>query len=120
MYVLSIYVFRYDKFGTSSCGLHKTWPLTCPPYLKVKTIKYIYIYIYIYMHIMYHIFWSVKIEVIKEFFFYCCTVHFDIRRVHSPTNAFFSFKKHIKIYIKIHINIAPICFGLRSSSGSLH
>ena len=23
-------------------------------------------------------------------------------------------------YIKIHINIAPTCFGLRPSSGSLH
>ena len=33
---------------------------------------------------------------------------------------FYSFKEHIKIYIKIHINIAPTCFGLRSSSGSLH
>jgi len=32
----------------------------------------------------------------------------------------YSFKKHIKIYIKIHINVAPTCFGLRPSSGSLH
>ena len=40
--------------------------------------------------------------------------------VHSPTNALFYFKKHIKIYIKIHINIAPTCFGLRPSSGSPH
>ena len=32
----------------------------------------------------------------------------------------FYFKKHIKIYIKIHINIAPTCFSLRMSSGSLH
>jgi len=31
----------------------------------------------------------------------------------------FKFKKHIKIYIKIHINIAPTYFGLRPSSGSL-
>jgi len=28
--------------------------------------------------------------------------------------------KHIKIYIKIHINIAPTFFGLRPSSGNLH
>ena len=28
--------------------------------------------------------------------------------------------KNIKIYIKIHINIAPTCFGLRPSSGSLY
>ena len=41
-------------------------------------------------------------------------------RVHSPTNALLYFKKHIKIYVKIHINIAPTCFGLRPSSGSLH
>ena len=33
---------------------------------------------------------------------------------------FFIFKKHIKIYIKIHINVAPTFFGLRPSSGSLH
>ena len=33
---------------------------------------------------------------------------------------YFYFKEHIKIYIKIHINIAPTCFGLRPSSGSLH
>ena len=52
-------------------------------------------------------------------FFYCCTVHFDICRIHSPTNALFNLK-NIKIYIKIHKNIAPICFGLRPSSGSLH
>ena len=48
--------------------------------------------------------------------FYCCTVHSDIWRVHSPTNALFYFKKHIQIYIKIHINIAPTRFGLRPSS----
>jgi len=41
-------------------------------------------------------------------------------RDHSPTNALFYLKKHVKIYIKIHINIASTCFGLRSSSGSLH
>jgi len=33
---------------------------------------------------------------------------------------FYQFKEHIKIYIKIHINIARICFGLRPSSGILH
>ena len=32
----------------------------------------------------------------------------------------FLFEKHIEIYIKIHKNIAPTCFGLRPSSGSLH
>jgi len=48
-------------------------------------------------------------------------VHFDICRVHPPTNALFYLKKkHIKIYIKIHINIASTRFGLRPSSGSLH
>ena len=41
-------------------------------------------------------------------------------RVHSPTNALLYFKKHIKISIKIRINIAPTCFGLRPSSGSMH
>jgi len=33
---------------------------------------------------------------------------------------FYSFKEHIKIYMKIYINIAPTCFGLRPSSDSLH
>ena len=44
--------------------------------------------------------------------------YFD--RVHSPIYVLFHFKKHIKIYIKLHINIVPTCFGLRPSSGSLH
>ena len=53
----------------------------------------------------------------------CYAQQINIRRkcrVHLPTNAIFYFKKHIKIYIKIHINIAPTCFGLRPSSGCLH
>jgi len=53
-------------------------------------------------------------------FIYRSTVHSDKCKVHSLTNALFYLKKHIKIYIKIHINIAPTCFGLRSSSGSWH
>ena len=32
--------------------------------------------------------------------------------VHSPTNALLLDLEKIKIYIKIHINIAPTCFGL--------
>ena len=35
-------------------------------------------------------------------------------------SALLLIKEHIKIYIKIHTNIAPTCFGLRPSSGSLH
>ena len=31
---------------------------------------------------------------------------------------FYSFKEHIKIYIKTHINITPKCFGLGPSSGA--
>jgi hypothetical protein len=41
--------------------------------------------------------------------------------VHSPTHALFikfSFLEKFKIYIRIHMNIAPTCFGLRPSSGS--
>jgi len=34
-------------------------------------------------------------------------------------NALFNLKTHENIYIKIHINIAPTCFGLRPSSGSV-
>ena len=33
-------------------------------------------------------------------FLYCCTVHSDVCRVQSSTNALFYFKKRIKIYIK--------------------
>ena len=39
--------------------------------------------------------------------------------VHSPTNALLLNLGKFKIYIKIHIYIAPTCFGLRPSSGSL-
>jgi len=39
-------------------------------------------------------------------------------RVHSPTKALFYFKKHINIYIKVHINIAPTCFGLDHQQGA--
>ena len=40
----------------------------------------------------------------------------------SLTNkgTFINLKKHIKIYIKIHINIAPTYFVLRPPSGSLY
>jgi len=47
-------------------------------------------------------------------------VRFDMCRVFSSTNALLLIKKHIKIYIKIHTNIAPTSFGLRPQSGSLH
>ena len=55
-----------------------------------------------------------------NFFFYHCAVNSDIFRVHLPTNSLLLIKKNIKIYIKIRLNIAPTCFGLRPSSGSLH
>jgi hypothetical protein len=45
-----------------------------------------------------------------------CTVHSDIYTVHSPTNALLLNLNEFKIYIKIHINIASTCFGLRPSS----
>jgi len=40
--------------------------------------------------------------------------------VHSPTNALLLNLEKFKIYIKININIAATCFGLRPSSGSLY
>jgi len=40
--------------------------------------------------------------------------------VHSPTNALLLNLEMFKIYIIIHINITPTCFGLRPSSGSLY
>ena len=39
--------------------------------------------------------------------------------VQSPTNALFIKLGKVYIYTKIHIIIAPTCFGLRPSSGSL-
>jgi hypothetical protein len=42
----------------------------------------------------------------------------DVYTVHAPTNARLLNMEEFKIYIKIHINIAPTCFGLRPSSGS--
>jgi hypothetical protein len=51
--------------------------------------------------------------------FYCCTVHSEIHIVHSPTNALFINLERFKIYTRIHTNVAPTCFGLRPSSGSL-
>jgi hypothetical protein len=39
---------------------------------------------------------------------------------HSPTDAILLILENSKIYIKTCIKIAPACFGLRPSSGSLH
>jgi hypothetical protein len=53
--------------------------------------------------------------------FYRCTVHPDITKVfHSPTDALLLILENSIIYIKNYIEIAPTCFGLRPSSGSLH
>jgi len=53
--------------------------------------------------------------------FYCCTVHYRIYILftHQQMNFLLDVEK-FKIFIKIHINIAPTCFGLRPSSGSLY
>ena len=40
--------------------------------------------------------------------------------VRSQTNSILLNLEKFKIYIKIHINIAPTCFGLPPSSGSLY
>jgi hypothetical protein len=40
--------------------------------------------------------------------------------VHSPTNLLFIKLGNVSIYIKMYIIIAPTCFGLRPSSGSLY
>ena len=55
-------------------------------------------------------------------FFYRCTVHLDIIKIfYLPTDALYiSALENIKIYIKTYIKIAPTCFGLRPSSGSLY
>jgi hypothetical protein len=43
-----------------------------------------------------------------------------IKFFHSPTDALLLILENSKIYIKTYIKIAPTCFGLRSSSESLH
>ena len=54
------------------------------------------------------------------FFFNRCTVHFDIYKVHTPTNALFiKLDKVLKFTLK-SLWPAPTCFGLRPSSGGLH
>ena len=35
-----------------------------------------------------------------DFFFYCCIVHFDICRVHLPTNTLFILKNTLKFTLK--------------------
>jgi hypothetical protein len=42
-------------------------------------------------------------------------IQFTRQQMHILLNL-----EKFKIYIKIHINIAPTCFGLRPSSGSLY
>ena len=45
-------------------------------------------------------------------------IYLGVEFTHQQTR--FLLKKNIKIYIKIHINIAPTCLVLRPSSGNLH
>ena len=54
------------------------------------------------------------------FNFYRCTVHYGVYIVHSPTIAPFIKLGEVELYTRIHIIIAPTCFGLRPSSGSLY
>jgi hypothetical protein len=64
---------------------------------------------------------SSEIELTKcALFFCCCTVHSDVYTVHSPTNALLLNLEKFKIYIKIHINVAPTCLSPRPSSGRLY
>jgi len=43
----------------------------------------------------------------------------DVQFTHQQMHLFI-LKNTLKIYSKIHTNIAPTCFGLRPSTGSLH
>ena len=47
------------------------------------------------------------------FFFFIVALYIliSVEFTHQQMH-FFNLKKHLKIYIKIHINIAPTCFGL--------
>ena len=66
-----------------------------------------------------HIYQSIRRNIAEHFFIVAPCILIYVEFTHQQMH-FFILKKHIKIYIKIHINIAPTCFGLRSSSGSLH
>jgi len=45
---------------------------------------------------------AVEIDFIYEFFFYRCTVHFDIYKVHTPTNVLLiKFDKVLKFTLKV-------------------
>jgi hypothetical protein len=46
-------------------------------------------------------------------------IFFSTKVSHSPTDALLLILENTKIYIKTFIKIAPTCFGLRPSSGSL-
>jgi predicted P-loop ATPase len=48
------------------------------------------------------------------------TNKFTLYTIHSPKNALLVNLEEFKIYKKIHINIAPTCFGLQPPSGSLY
>jgi len=69
------------------------------------------------------IFMSYKLLLIAVIYIYFLSLHrslWNLYIVHSPTYALLLNLEKFKIYIKSHINIAPTCFGLRSSSGSLY
>jgi hypothetical protein len=59
-----------------------------------------------------------------SFLFYFCIVALctliSSESVIYQQRHFISVLENIKIYIKTYIKISPTCFGLRSSSGSLH
>ena len=47
------------------------------------------------IHFMFHIHCT-SVHQLLYFNFYCCTVHFDMCRVHSPTNSLFNLKNTLK------------------------
>ena len=60
------------------------------------------------------------IQTVGGFFLSLHRALWNLYIVHSPTNALLLNLEKFKIHIKIHINIAPTCFGLQPSSGSLY
>jgi len=59
-------------------------------------------------------------RVINHIFFYRCTEHFDIYKIHTPTNALYiKLDKVLKFTLK-SLLLAPTCFGVRPLSGNLH
>jgi hypothetical protein len=97
----SMKLIEWLFFNLNSCYSH--YP-PHPPTLKNYTIPQTWLKVWIINNSIFIVAGCILIYVHVQF---TDQLHFFILKTHY-------------IYIKIHINIAPTCFGLRPSSGSLH